>query len=222
MLWLELSIEHYVTKIAIELGIRRKNRKSRHNCGWSSLLPSDAMSKTTKHDGKWQNNIRENMVHLYAPSSWIWLDGQSPFWPTGLNMGPQSRNTRRGLQTNYGSPRLYYCKIWTQTQFMQCQHICQQNTRKCIQTFTHMNTQWERPAQGIGGRVHTRIYRTLHALSLYLCQLRAGGQISQRDTSADWMGARQSLSQCMEGLYWFCSLHIAGMIIIGLNSLLFK
>lgn len=162
------------------------------------------------------------MVHLYATSSRIWLDGQSPFWPTGLNMGPQSRNTRSGLQTNYGRPRLYYCKIWTQTQFMQCQHICQQNTRKCIQTFTHMNTQWERPAQGIGGRVHTQIYRTLHALSLYLCQLRAGGQISQRDTTADWMGARQSLSQCMEGLYWFCSVHIAGMIIIGLNGLLFK
>ncbi len=85
-------------KIAIKLGTWRKNWKSRHNRGWSSLFPSDAMSKTTKHDGKGQKEIRENMVHLYATSSWI--------WPMGLNIGPQSRNSRSGLQTNYGRPRV--------------------------------------------------------------------------------------------------------------------
>ncbi len=154
-------------------------------------------------------------------SSWIWLDGQSPFWPTGLNMGPQSRNTRRGLQTNYGSPRLYYCKIWTQTQFMKWQHICQQNTRKCIQTFTHMNIQWERPAQALGeGCIHEYIVHYMHLVCI--CASWEPEDRFHKDTSADWMGARQSLSQCMEGLYWFCSVHIAGMIIIGLNGLLFK
>lgn len=95
--------------------------------------------------------------------------------------------------------------------FLQCQHICQQIAHKYIQTFTHMNTQWESPAQGIGGRVLTWIYRTLgalHALSLYLCQLRAGGQISQRDTSADWTGARHSLN------YGYSSVHKAGITYI--------
>ncbi len=221
MLWLELSIEHYVTKIAIELGTRRKNRKSRHNRGWSSLLPSDAMSKTTKHDGKWQNNIRENMVHLYAPSSWIWLDGQSPFWPTGLNMGPQSRNTRRGLQTNYGSPRLYYCKIWTQTQFMNDSTYV---SRTHANAFKHSHS-WtyseNARLRALGeGCIHEYIVHYMHLVCI--CASWEPEDRFHKDTSADWMGARQSLSQCMEGLYWFCSVHIAGMIIIGLNGLLFK
>lgn len=154
------------------------------------------------HDGKWQKHILENMVHLYVTSSWIWLNEQSPFWPTGLNMGPQSWNTRRGLQTNYGRPRLYYCKIWTQTHK---HNICNAGTyvsRTHANAFKHSHS-WTHSentrlrALGEGGRVHTRIYRTLHVLSLYLCQLRAGGQISQRHQC--WLDRGQAIPITLYG-----------------------
>ncbi len=92
---------------------------------------------------------------------------QSPFWPTGLNMGPQAETPEGVYKQTMADLDCITAKSEHKHNLCNCQHICQQNTRKCIQT-SHTWTHSENARlKALGeGCIHEYIVHYMHLVCI--------------------------------------------------------